>query len=834
VKVALLKVEVNVTGKTIIPPYGSKNSKILLIGEAPGKNEEIEGKPFVGWSGKILDSCLASVGLNREDIRIDNVIQERPPKNYIGKFIKFHGGKCSFMSQEYRQYEQALYERIKETKANVLVPLGNVALYALTRALEIKKRAGSILTSPYLDNRKVIPTIHPASVLRTPLDRRLIVWDLMRVKREADFPEVRRVKRNITIYPAFDQITSFLDKIYEKGIAFFDIEVINRELSCFALGYDEFNAMSIPLYSNGANYYSDPLSEVWILDKLADLLKSPEVTIVGHNLIFDLGFMFEKYGMVAENYDDTMIMQGILMPDYPKKLDFALRIYGDGEPYYKDDGKVYMKYGGCEATFLTYNAKDVLATAIAYKHQCKLLKKQGNVNLYKKHKQLIYPLIYQEKKGMRVDTQGLKDESDYLDRLVLREEGAFKEMVGHHVNPNSPKSLMKYFYGEKKIKTIYEKATGRPTTNEKALKTLLAQGHEEVRPLLTIRKLNTLNSKYFKVNLTDKQRLTTSVHPVGTKSLRFSTSKNLWEEGTNIQTMPHPFKLYPGTPQEHVISFKDFMTADKDHLLINMDLKQVENRIVAYMLYHLFDDSKMWDAFQSGIDVHKLTASDIFNKPIEEITTEDNTCPLGSGTFSERFWGKKANHGLNYRMGYKLFAYECELSYKEAKRIVDVYRKVSYPGLARYYTWVEQELRVKGFLENPFGFRRFFLDKRDLTSAYSWLPQSTAPGIINYHGLLPIFEDPYFKDVEYLNQVHDSLVLQMALNLGLSYIVKRLKKIKSNLERPIEWLGSALSVPVDVEVGFNLGNMYELDLTGDDVEEKLRDIIQTKLEAKHG
>ncbi len=171
--------------------------KIALIGEAPGSEEELTGRPFVGAAGHLLDQLLSNTGLLRAQCYITNVVKERPPGNDISKFINFttRGARTT---PDYDRYEKELCDELNSCSANVLVPLGRVSLYATTRLSEISKYRGSILRArECLNHRKVVPTLHPSAALRQYLWRWFIIHDLMKAAVEGEFPDVRLPQRNI-------------------------------------------------------------------------------------------------------------------------------------------------------------------------------------------------------------------------------------------------------------------------------------------------------------------------------------------------------------------------------------------------------------------------------------------------------------------------------------------------------------------------------------------------------------------------------------------------------------------------------------------------------------
>ena len=259
---------------------------------------------------------------------------------------------------------------------------------------------------------------------------------------------------------------------------------------------------------------------------------------------------------------------------------------------------------------------------------------------------------------------------------------------------------------------------------------------------------------------------------------------------TNMQNLPE--------------EFRKFLIADDNCLLINMDLSQAENRIVAYIA----PEPSMIKAFEEGIDIHKQTAGLIFGKPISEVSDKIGSCSVGGGQFSERFWGKKANHGLNYDLGYKTFAFYYEIQESEAKFIVERYHQ-AYPGVRQYHAWIRAKISKNRTLENLFGRKRLYLDRWGdelFKSAYSFIPQSTCAEVINRYGLIYTYYNQHlFKPIDLLLQVHDSMLFQVNYkNHSWEEIAQCLLNIKQSLETPLNWMGSTFSIPVGCEVGMTM------------------------------
>lgn len=167
-------------------PSFPKNFKgradLVIIGEAPGEKEEIEGKPFVGRSGQLLTKALESSGIKREDVYISNVFWERPPNNRVNffflteeeiKFVEysklFPKYKNMYLNKNWEREILRLREEIKLLNPKVVLGLGSVSLWALTGECEITKFRGNKYRLNNIEGCEyvwLIPTFHPSYILR--------------------------------------------------------------------------------------------------------------------------------------------------------------------------------------------------------------------------------------------------------------------------------------------------------------------------------------------------------------------------------------------------------------------------------------------------------------------------------------------------------------------------------------------------------------------------------------------------------------------------------------------------------------------------------------------
>ena len=758
-----------------MPKYyeGPTRCQIALVGEAPGAEEERERRPFVGPAGQLLNRILQQIGLPRGELYIDNVFQERPKNNDVKPWLDT-SKRYTVESAKYLESLEALKERLNHCTANVIVALGNTPLYTLTGKKAITKRRGSILESTLLPGRKIIPTIHPSAALHQYMDIHLIAHDLRRVIEQALFPEVKLLERFLTLLPSYAQVLDYIRRCREEDAVAFDIEVMRREVSHLSLAIDATDAMTIPFMVNGENYFTPP-QEAAVWQALAFLLEDEKVAKVGQNLAFDSTFLYRRFGIHVRPMHDTMIAQAILFPDFRKGLDMIQTMYCNGEPYYKDDGKEWFRYDQGEEAFRRYSAMDSAIVAEIWPKQQQDLKATGNWAAYERQVGLIEPLVFIGEQGIRMDVAALKDAAEASSKLIEQMEKELWALVGKEINWRSPAQLKNYFYGALGIRPYTKK--GSVTTDDKALKRLATRSVPGAELVLKLRHEEKLRGTYYTMSLDDDGRLRCSYNPVGTKQGRISSSKTIFGTGGNLQNQP---------PQ-----MKALMLADPGMVMIAQDLSQAENRVVAFDAQEM----RMIQAFEDWVDIHTLTASMIYGKPTEEITYE------------ERAWGKRANHGLNYDLGFRSFAVYYQITEDEARFIVERYHQI-YPGVRRWHAIIRDELNRTRSLTNLYGRKRVFLDRWGhelFKEAYSYIPQSTVAEVMNQWGVRFVYENQNdFGLVQLANTVHDSLIYQIPLSTGWEYISQVAWAIRQNLERPLETKGRAFNIPVDTKIGFNL------------------------------
>ena len=159
------------TATQAVPGEGNANADIMLIGEAPGKNEDLQGKPFVGAAGKFLSEMLATIGLRREDIYITNIVKYRPPNNRDP------------LPEEVAACETWLHGQIKIIRPKVIVTLGRHAMEYFIPGRKISEVHGQSFTQVLPDIRKqtIFVLYHPAAALYNGSLRATLIEDFKKL-----------------------------------------------------------------------------------------------------------------------------------------------------------------------------------------------------------------------------------------------------------------------------------------------------------------------------------------------------------------------------------------------------------------------------------------------------------------------------------------------------------------------------------------------------------------------------------------------------------------------------------------------------------------------------
>jgi uracil-DNA glycosylase family 4 len=713
----------------------------------------------VGDAGQELDKLLRSANIHRPDCYITNACQEQVRGDKASFF--FSGGKPTptFMESLVR-----LYHDIHEIRPNVIVALGNYAQYALLgQSSGILNNRGSILWSEPA-GCKVIPTLHPAALLRGKPDgadkssggmykfRNPVIWDLQRAREQSKFHELRLRPRNLVIDPVGDDLDRAVQRLLNARHLVVDIESWGgTNLACIGFS-DGDPEWAVTL--SGAN--PDRL-------ELYRLLLENQIPKVGQNLMYDATMLDQNRINMRNIVHDTMIAQHVLLPDLPKSLPFMSSIYTD-MPYYKDEGKVWNKprTPELERQYFEYNAKDICATAEVFQHQVEELKAENLEEVFQRSMMVFEPLRQATFRGMKCDLTKMWKLIEQTQNNLVSAQAELDKLAGWPVNVNSHVQVKKLLYDQLGLSDRKNQSSDAPTILNIAANT----GNRAPYLVIRARKEQKLLSNYYKTGiLSSDARIRFGFNVVGTFGARISSAAPLWGPGLNGQNIPGPAR--------------EMLVPDDGYTLVECDQAQAEAVIVAY----LANDPIHMDCFRNGKDVHRVTACLLLDRPASDWQQIGKPSAI-------RELAKTCNHELNYNAGPGQFQLTVNESYDPddpatvkidfttARATRNKYL-ATRPALTAYWESIKSELKLNRTLVTPLGRRYQFLDAWSdelLRKAYSYKPQCTVGettniGICQVLGLVDLEQemDERYKlqqeisrlDFFFSLQVHDSTIWQV-------------------------------------------------------------------------
>ena len=566
-------------------PTGPQNAKILIVGEAPGADEIREGKPFVGQSGKELTDMLHQAGILRTECRITNVTPWRPFKNNIDNFFftKTEAGKRGlgpikgkYPGPEIRIGLKELRDEVAKVKPEIIIALGNTALWALTGEWGITKWRGSELNlqpvwdGPYDPEIRVLATYHPAAILRSWEWRPVACYDLSK----AANPPAKEPSWNWVIAGggaagsvasleghhfamALSCLNWLADRLDGGEVIKIAADIETRERSfidCIGLAWSETEAICIPFFrASDYSFLWTEDHEATLILVIRRILTHSNARLVGQNWYYDAQYIARLWGFLAVPDFDTMVAHAVAYPGTPKSLDYLSSIYLPWHRYWKDD-TAEAEAQADDMIRWEYNCKDCCTTWALHEPISQTLERNGVVEPWEFEKALFRPLMSIMMKGVRQD-QELKNQ--YLPHILSQQgelEDFFQDLAeqawpdiqlaktkGAKPWYRSPTQLVKLLYEHLGLPVQYHKKTKKPTTDDAALAAL---GKKEplIRPLLSLiteyRSLGVFLSTFILMPMDKDKRWRTSYNPVGTETFRFNSSSDPFGFGGNLQNIP--------------------------------------------------------------------------------------------------------------------------------------------------------------------------------------------------------------------------------------------------------------------------------------------------------
>lgn len=316
---------------------------ILIVGDFLRTEEFMQGIPFAAYRKQVLESLMRQAGMAKEDVEFTVVFNEHANtvNQFCGKKEEALEGYRSiatskFVKAAYAGHLEELERTINRVNPNVILALGNTALWAVCKKVGLKKYRGSPLLS-HDGVRKVIPSWDPATIIRQWNMRPIALSDFGKAVRQSKFPELLRPSRSIWINPELSDIKDFYHKYLEHAnLVSCDIETKGETITEVGYAPDETIALVIPFYTRltaDGNYWPtlEDEREAWSWVRRINAAKKT----IGQNFAYDMQYFWRTVGTPCPRFHgDTMLQHHALQPEMEKGLGFLGSIYTD-EPSWK-------------------------------------------------------------------------------------------------------------------------------------------------------------------------------------------------------------------------------------------------------------------------------------------------------------------------------------------------------------------------------------------------------------------------------------------------------------------------------------------------------------------
>jgi DNA polymerase-1 len=402
--------------------------------------------------------------------------------------------------------------------------------------------------------------------------------------------------------------------------------------------------------------------------------------------------------------------------------------------------------------------------------------------IYRELEMPLLPVINNiERNGVNIDIWMLQQQSDDMAHQIVALEKQAHEAAGQEFNLGSPKQLQEILYTKLELPIIKKTPKGQPSTAEEVLQQLADDGYELPQIIMQYRGLSKLKSTYtdklpLQVNKTSG-RVHTSYHQAVTATGRLSSSD------PNLQNIP--------VRSDNGRRIREAFVAGEGNVLLAADYSQIELRIMA----HLSADESLLKAFAEGADIHRHTASEIFNVSLEQVTSD------------QRRSAKAINFGLIYGMSAFGLAKQLGIERHEAADYMNIYFE-RYPGVRQYMDNTREQAKQDGYVETIFG-RRLYLHEINSSNgmrrqyaertAINAPMQGSAADIIK-RAMIDIHKWLAETDtgIKMIMQVHDELVFEIPES--------QLESAKAEIEK---FMVNAAQLNVPLEVGIGVGENWE-------------------------
>ena len=619
-------------------------------------------------------------------------------------------------------------------------------------------------------------------------------------KSELNTIKTQASKINIKAYESIineQSLDKWIKILNEQSVIAVDTETsslnpLETDLVGVSFSYAPNKACYIPL----AHKNTKSLKKKLVLEKIKPVLEDPGIKKVGQNIKFDF-IVLKQNGIEVNPIEDTMLISYTLDAGSNRhNLDTLSEIHLEHKTItYKElvgTGKNKLNFPDIELDKATeYAAEDADVTLRLYNHLKSRLNEEKLNKVYESfEKPMVQLLSTMEFNGIKVDDLYLKKLSKRFEDKLRKIEKEIYTMAGKEFNIGSPKQLGEIIYNELKIAKLKKTKKGSLATNANILEDLALTEHKFPKLILEWRQVSKLKNTYSDALQNHISKKTKRVH---TSFLLAATNTGrLASSDPNLQNIP--------IKSEEGKEIRKAFIADKKNILISADYNQIEMRILA----DIADVKELKRAFRNNEDVHCLTASQVFNVPINKVN--DNL----------RRKAKTINFGIIYGITQYGLAKQISVSNQEALDFINSYFK-NFPEIKDYMSSTISICRKQGYVTNIFGRRihlrgindkNFSIRSFQERAAINAPIQGSAADIIRLAMIKinKLIENDKKLQTKMLLQIHDELIFE-CLEKDATYIKKTIKEAMISISNS-EYHMFSIPLEVNVNSGYNWGEIH--------------------------
>ena len=619
-------------------------------------------------------------------------------------------------------------------------------------------------------------------------------------KSELNTTKTQSSKINTKAYESIineKSLDKWLKILNEQSVIAVDTETsslnpLEADLIGVSFSYAPNKACYIPL----AHKNIKSLKKKLVLEKIKPILEDPSIKKVGQNIKFDF-IVLKQNGIEVNPIEDTMLISYTLDAGSNRhNLDTLSEIHLEHKTIsYKElvgTGKNKLNFSDIELDKATeYAAEDADVTLRLYNHLKSKLNEEKLNKVYESFEKPMVQLLSKiEFNGIKVDDLYLKKLSKKFEDKIRKIEKEIYSIAGKEFNIGSPKQLGEIIYNELKIAKLKKTKKGSLATNANILEDLALTEHKFPKLILEWRQISKLKNTYSDALQDHISKKTKRVH---TSFLLAATNTGrLASSDPNLQNIP--------IKSEEGREIRKAFIADKKNILISADYNQIEMRILA----DIADVKELKRAFKNNEDVHCLTASQVFNVPINKVNDD------------LRRKAKTINFGIIYGITQYGLAKQISVSNQEALDFINSYFK-NFPEIKDYMSSTISICRKQGYVSNIFGRRihlrgindkNFSIRSFQERAAINAPIQGSAADIVRLAMIKinKLIENDKKLQTKMLLQIHDELIFE-CLEKDAMYIKKTIKEAMISISNSEYHM---FSIPLDVYVnsGYNWGEIH--------------------------